>query len=110
MHGHGSAPAEEQFLLVAPQHRRPGLDCGFAEHVVQINDLIASFVAHNHKQRAMPGLHAVLHQRAHATVYFLPHGAKMQGSGLVVAELGSQCVKTVIGSLFGPQCTRSLPV
>ena len=69
----GWSPAEAEFLLVAPQHRRPCLHSSFAEHVVQVYNLIFALVSDDNEQGSVPGLHAVLYESAYSTVDFLTH-------------------------------------
>ncbi len=76
------APAKAEVLLVAPEHARPRPHRRLAEHVVQVDDLVAALVADNHKQAAVPHLDAILDQRANATVDLFLHGVAQVGGGV----------------------------
>ena len=67
-----------QILLIAPQHVRPRLHHRFTQHVMQVDDLISSSIAHEHEHRAFVVLHPILHERAYARVHFLPHRARVR--------------------------------
>ena len=66
------ARAESKVLIVAPQDGRPSLDGRFAHNVVQVHDLVATAVAHQHDEAARARLHPIFDQRAHARVHLLP--------------------------------------
>ena len=92
--GAGVRPAEIEVLLVAPQDGWPCLDSGLGQHVVQIHDLVSSFVSHDDEHGPLFQLVAVLHQSPDPGIYFLPHDhrtwiAKVYSSDASLrAELG----------------------
>ena len=57
---------EVELLLVAPQHVGAGLHHRLAEHVVQVHNLLSRAIAHDHEQRPLVELDAILHQRPNA--------------------------------------------
>ena len=71
-------PAEVELILVAPQHGGPGFHYSLRKHIVQVYHLVTALVTHDHEQRTLLLLHAVLHQRPDAAIDLLPHCGEMK--------------------------------
>ncbi len=70
---------EAKLLVVAPQHRRPGLDLCFAEDVVEVWDLVFATITDKHDKGACTRLDAILDQRAHTRIDLLArHGVLVE--------------------------------
>lgn len=65
--------AEAQLLLVAPQHRGTRLHGGLGQHVVKIDHLILTPIAHDDEHRAEFLLNSVLYEGPDARIDPLPH-------------------------------------
>ena len=64
---------ESQFLFVAPKHGGSGFDDRLGQHVMQDDNLVSAFVAHDEKHRPLVQSHARLQQRPNTIVDFLLH-------------------------------------
>lgn len=64
---------ESELLLIAPQNARTGLYCHFGKHVVEIDYLVAAFVADQQKERAMVVFDSIFQQLANSRVHLLLH-------------------------------------